>query len=42
MRPRRLTGPPTSPVEFAISADERLAYEQKAALIAVYRSMLRS
>jgi len=42
MRPRRLTGPPTSPVESAISADERLAYEQKAALIAVYRSMLRS
>jgi len=35
-------GPPASPVESAISADERLADEQKAALIAVYRSMLRS
>src|SRR5215831_3575974 len=35
-------GPPTSPVESAISAEERLAGEQKAALIAVYRSMLRS
>ena len=34
--------PPASPVESAISADERLADEQKAALIAVYRSMLRS
>jgi transcriptional regulator with XRE-family HTH domain len=34
-------GPP-APVESAISADERLADEQKAALIAVYRSMLRS
>jgi len=34
-------GPPASPVESAISADERLAGEQKAALIAVYRSMLR-
>jgi len=33
--------PPASPVESAISADERLADEQKAALIAVYRSMLR-
>jgi hypothetical protein len=28
-------------VESAISADERLADRQKAALIAVYRSMLR-
>jgi transcriptional regulator with XRE-family HTH domain len=35
-------GPPASPVESAISAEERLADEQKAALIAVYRSMLRS
>ena len=35
-------GPPASPVESAISADERLAGDQKAALIAVYRSMLRS
>jgi transcriptional regulator with XRE-family HTH domain len=35
-------GPPASPVQSAISADERLADEQKAALIAVYRSMLRS
>ena len=35
-------GPPASSVESAISADERLAGEQKAALIAVYRSMLRS
>ena len=35
-------GPPASSVESAISADERLADEQKAALIAVYRSMLRS
>jgi transcriptional regulator with XRE-family HTH domain len=35
-------GPPASPVESAITADERLADEQKAALIAVYRSMLRS
>ena len=34
--------PPASPVESAISADERLADQQKAALIAVYRSMLRS
>jgi transcriptional regulator with XRE-family HTH domain len=33
-------GPPASPVQSAISADERLAGEQKAALIAVYRSML--
>jgi len=33
--------PPTS-VEAAISADERLADEQKAALLAVYRSMLRA
>jgi transcriptional regulator with XRE-family HTH domain len=35
-------GPPASPAESAITADERLADEQKAALIAVYRSMLRS
>jgi hypothetical protein len=35
-------GHPASPVESAISADERLTGEQKAALIAVYRSMLRS
>jgi transcriptional regulator with XRE-family HTH domain len=35
-------GPPASPVESAINADERLPDEQKAALIAVYRSMLRS
>ena len=35
-------GPPASPVESAISADQRLAGEQKAALIAVYRSMVRS
>ena len=35
-------GPPASPVESAISAEERLADEQKAALIAVYRSMLHS
>ena len=34
-------GPPPSSVESAISAEERLADEQKAALIAVYRSMLR-
>jgi transcriptional regulator with XRE-family HTH domain len=34
-------GPPASSVESAISADERLADEQKAALIAVYRSMFR-
>jgi len=34
-------GPPASSVESAISADGRLADEQKAALIAVYRSMLR-
>ena len=34
--------PPASPEESAISADERLAGEQKAALIAVYRTMLRS
>jgi transcriptional regulator with XRE-family HTH domain len=33
---------PASPVESAISAEERLADEQKAALIAVYRSMLRT
>ena len=42
MGPRRLTGPRHRPVESAISADERLADEQKAALIAVYRSILRS
>jgi len=35
-------GPPASSAESAISADERLDGEQKAALIAVYRSMLRS
>jgi transcriptional regulator with XRE-family HTH domain len=34
--------PPASSVESAISADERLADQQKAALIAVYRCMLRS
>ena len=34
--------PPASSVESAFSADERLADQQKAALIAVYRSMLRS
>ena len=34
--------PPASSVESAISADERLAGQQKAALIAVYRSMLPS
>jgi len=34
-------GLPASAAESAISADERLADEQKAALIAVYRSMLR-
>jgi len=34
--------PPASPVESAIGADQRLADDQKAALIAVYRSMLRS
>jgi transcriptional regulator with XRE-family HTH domain len=33
--------PAASSVEAAISGDERLADEQKAALIAVYRSMLR-
>jgi transcriptional regulator with XRE-family HTH domain len=33
--------PPASSVESAISADQRLADEQKAALIAVYRSMFR-
>jgi transcriptional regulator with XRE-family HTH domain len=32
---------PAPSVESAISADERLADEQKAALLAVYRSMLR-
>ena len=35
-------GPPASSVESAISADERLDGEQRAALIAVYRSMLRA
>ena len=40
--PAAADGPPASPVESAISADERLPDEQKAALIAVYRSMLRS
>jgi hypothetical protein len=35
-------GPAVSSVESAIAADERLADEQKAALLAVYRSMLRS
>ncbi len=34
--------PSASSVESAISADERLADQQKAALIAVYRSMLSS
>ncbi len=34
--------PAAASVESAISADERLADEQKAALLAVYRSMLRS
>jgi transcriptional regulator with XRE-family HTH domain len=34
--------PAVSSVEAAIAADERLADEQKAALLAVYRSMLRS
>jgi transcriptional regulator with XRE-family HTH domain len=34
--------PAPASVESAITADERLADEQKAALIAVYRSMLRS
>jgi transcriptional regulator with XRE-family HTH domain len=33
--------PPPTSVEAAIVADERLADEQKAALLAVYRSMLR-
>jgi transcriptional regulator with XRE-family HTH domain len=33
---------PTTSVEAAIIADERLADEQKAALLAVYRSMLRA
>ena len=32
--------PPAPPTEDAIRADERLSEEQKAALIAVYRSML--
>ena len=40
--PAAADGPPASPVESAINADERLPDEQKAALIAVYRSMLRS
>jgi transcriptional regulator with XRE-family HTH domain len=34
--------PEPASVEYAITADERLADEQKAALLAVYRSMLRS
>jgi transcriptional regulator with XRE-family HTH domain len=34
--------PAASSVESAIDADERLADEQKAALLAVYRSMLRT
>jgi transcriptional regulator with XRE-family HTH domain len=34
------TGPAAPPTEDAIRADERLSEEQKAALIAVYRSML--
>jgi transcriptional regulator with XRE-family HTH domain len=34
--------PAVSSVESAIDADDRLADEQKAALLAVYRSMLRS
>ena len=34
--------PPAESVESAISADARLADEQKAALLAVYHSMLRS
>jgi transcriptional regulator with XRE-family HTH domain len=34
--------PAVSSVETAIAADERLADEQKAALLAVYRSMMRS
>jgi transcriptional regulator with XRE-family HTH domain len=34
--------PAVSSVESAIAADERLADEQKAALLAVYRTMLRS
>jgi transcriptional regulator with XRE-family HTH domain len=34
--------PAVSSVESAIDADERLADEQKAALLAVYRSMLRT
>jgi transcriptional regulator with XRE-family HTH domain len=33
-------GPATPPTEDAIRADERLSEDQKAALIAVYRSML--
>src|ERR1700726_4488807 len=33
-------GPKAPPTEDAIRADERLSAEQKAALIAVYRSML--
>ena len=35
-------GPAATSVESAIGADDRLADEQKAALLAVYRSMLRS
>jgi transcriptional regulator with XRE-family HTH domain len=34
--------PPASSVESAVSGDERLSDEQKAALLAVYHSMLRS
>jgi len=34
--------PAPASVEYAINADERLADEQKAALLAVYNSMLRS
>jgi len=37
---RRQADPATPPTEDAIRADERLSEEQKAALIAVYRSML--
>jgi transcriptional regulator with XRE-family HTH domain len=42
--PARTAGdePAVSSVESAIAADDRLADEQKAALLAVYRSMLRS
>jgi transcriptional regulator with XRE-family HTH domain len=42
-RPASTAGEPAvSSVESAIDADDRLADEQKAALLAVYRSMLRS